>query len=273
MTTYTVPTSGCPFHPATDAAAAPAASLGARVGIFSYGLFAYALFLIAFLYAIGFVGGWVVPKDINDGLAATPTWLAVLIDAGLLGLFAVQHAVMARPRFKRWITRFIPKAMERSTFVIAASAILLLTFWQWRPLTDVVWRVGHPGGRLALDALSLLGWGIVLASSFLINHFDLFGLRQVWLALTRRPERPVSFRVVGLYRLVRHPLMLGFLIAFWSTPTMTTGHLLFALLTTGYILVGTWMEERDLIAQHADAYRAYRRRVPGLLPIPKRDVV
>jgi methanethiol S-methyltransferase len=240
----------------------------ARIAVFVYGVVAYTTFLVAFLYAMGFVGNWLVPKGIDSG---TPGALlpSLLINGLLLSAFVVQHTIMARPKFKRWWTQFIPPSIERSTFVLLASTILLVTFWQWRPLPQIVWQTTHPIGVYGLSALSLLGWGIVLLASFMVSHFDLFGLRQVWFRLQAKAYRPVGFRLVGLYKLVRHPLMLGFLIAFWATPTMTVGHLFFAIMTTLYIFFGTHVEERDLIAEHGEKYLEYRRKVRGLVPLPK----
>lgn len=237
--------------------------------IFAYGALAYAAFLVAFLYAMGFVGNWLVPKSIDTGTAGS-LLPSLVINGLLLSLFVVQHTIMARPAFKRWWTTIIPKAMERSTFVLLASSILLLTFWQWRPLPTIVWEFTHPAAWWGLTAVSLMGWGIVLLASFMVSHFDLFGLRQVWFRLRERTYRPVGFRLVGLYKLVRHPLMVGFLIAFWATPVMTVGHLFFAIMTTGYILFGTWVEERDLVAEHGEDYINYRRRVRGLVPLPRK---
>lgn len=233
-----------------------------------YGLAAYAGFLAAFLYAMGFVGNWFVPKSIDTG---TPGELlpSLAINGVLLVLFVLQHTIMARPAFKRWWTQIVPKAVERSTYVIAASACLGLMYWQWRPLPQVVWAVTSPALKIALTALSLAGWGIVLLSSFMVSHWDLFGLRQVWLRFRERAYRPVGFRLVGLYKLVRHPLMVGFLIAFWATPVMSVGHLFFAIMVTGYIFFGTWVEERDLIAEHGEDYLKYRRSVRGFVPLPK----
>ncbi|MDT5116584.1 MAG: methanethiol S-methyltransferase [Mycobacterium sp.] len=233
-----------------------------------YGAVAYLLFLVSFVYAIGFVGNIWVPRSVDHALSA-PVGQAVLIDVLLLGVFAVQHSVMARPAFKSWWTRFVPPSIERSTYVVLASGALLLLYWQWRTLPDVVWDVNLPAARVALWALFWLGWATVFFSSFMVNHFDLFGLRQVYLAWRGKPYRDLDFRVRYLYRLVRHPLMLGFLVAFWSTPTMTAGHLLFTVATTGYILVAVQLEEHDLVASLGDQYCAYRREVPALLPWPR----
>jgi protein-S-isoprenylcysteine O-methyltransferase Ste14 len=238
------------------------------VATLAYGLLCYAAFVASFSFAIGFVGNWLVPKSINTGRPG-PLVPSLLINTLLLCVFVAQHTVMARPAFKRWWTRIVPKPAERSTFVLAASASLGLLFWLWRPLPQVVWEVKGAAAVL-LTALSLLGWAIVLFASFAISHMDLFGMRQAWLRFRNRPYAPVGFRLVGLYRIVRHPLMLGFLIAFWSTPVMTVGHLFFAIMTTGYILFGLWMEERDLIAEHGERYREYKRNVRGLIPLPKR---
>lgn len=239
----------------------------AGIALFAYGTLAYAAFLGAILYAIGFVGNWFVPKSIDSGAGASFIE-AMLVNGGILVLFVVQHTIMARKWFKAWWTRIIPPSIERSTFVLAASAILGLLFWQWRPLPQVIWHVDHAALAMGLQALSLVGWATVLIASFMVSHFDLFGLRQVWFRLTGRPYRPVGFRLVGLYRIVRHPLMVGFLIAFWATPVMTAGHLMFALLTTGYIFFGVWIEERGLMAEHPEDYGAYRRRVRGFIPLP-----
>lgn len=235
----------------------------------AYGAVSYAAFLVAFLYAIGFVGNMVVPRSVDAGLAA-PTAEAVVVDVLLLGVFAIQHSVMARPVFKRWWTRVVPQAIERSTYVLLSSLALLLLYWQWRTLPAVVWDLSAPVARIALYALFWLGWAIVFAGSFMINHFDLFGLRQVYLAWRGQPYTDIAFRTTLLYRLIRHPLMLGFLIAFWATPTMTAGHLLFAAATTGYILIALRFEEHDLGAALGEEYRDYRARVPLLLPWPRR---
>jgi protein-S-isoprenylcysteine O-methyltransferase Ste14 len=231
-----------------------------------YGGAAYALFLVVFLYLVGFVGGFVVPRNVDHGIAA-PIGQAVAVNVALLALFGAQHSVMARPGFKRWWTRFVPDAIERSTYVWLSNAVLLLLYWQWRTMPAVIWHVGLPAGRLALWALFGLGWVIALAATFMINHFDLFGLRQVYLAWREKPYTDLDFRTRMLYRLVRHPLMLGFVIAFWAAPTMTAGHLLFAFGMTGYILTAIQLEERDLVAALGEKYRDYRRDVPMLLPL------
>lgn len=236
-----------------------------------YGGACYAAFLLTFLYAIAFVAGMGVPKHIDNG-AATPLATALMIDVALLALFAVQHSGMARPAFKRWWTRFVPQPIERSTFVLVSSLVLALLFWQWCPLPQMVWQVDNGLARGLLWGISLLGWGLVLTSSFAINHFELFGLRQVWLHARRSSPKDEPFVLRAMYRIVRHPLMLGFLIAFWVTPDMSLGHLLFAAVVTGYILVAIrFLEERDLIAIHGDAYRDYQRKVPMLLPLRKRS--
>ena len=239
-----------------------------RVLVLGYGALAYVVFLGPFLYAIGFVGGFLVPKGIDDG-AVEPLLRSLGIDALLLGLFAVQHSVMARPAFKRWWTKFVPKPIERSTYVLFASSALLLLYWQWRPLPDAIWNVENAAAAFVLWALFALGWATVLIGTFLIHHFDLFGLRQVFLHARGQAYTEVGFRTPSLYRVVRHPIMLGFLIAFWATPRMTAGHLLFSVATTGYILIALRFEERDIRAVHGEAYDRYREQVPMLLPIGK----
>ena len=236
-----------------------------RVSVLAYGGLCYAIFFATFLYAFGFIGGFVVPKSI-DTAAAGPLWLSLLVDVGLLGLFAAQHSVMARTPFKRWLTRFIPEAAERSTYVLLSSVALLLLFWQWRPLGGEIWRVEHPIAVAIMYSGFAFGWGLVLVTTFLINHFDLFGLRQVWSFFRGEPCRPLRFVMPGLYRRVRHPLYLGWLCAFWFSPHMTATHLLFALLTTAYILLAIRWEERDLIRAHGAEYVRYRQRTPMIVP-------
>jgi methanethiol S-methyltransferase len=236
-----------------------------RVSVFAYGVLCYASFLATFLYALGFVGGFAVPKSM-DTASRGPLWLSLLVDLGLLALFAVQHSGMARPAFKRQLTRVIPPAAERSTYVLLSSAALLLLFWSWRPLGGEIWHVEQPLGAALLYAGFAFGWGLVLVSTFLIHHFDLFGLRQVWLFLRGEPYLPLRFVTPGPYRLVRHPLYLGWLCAFWFTPHMTATHLVFALATTAYILVAIRWEERDLVSVHGADYLRYRERTPMLVP-------
>jgi methanethiol S-methyltransferase len=236
-----------------------------------YGVAAYLLFLAAFLYLIGFVGNLVVPRSVDHGLSS-PIGQAVLVNVLLLGAFAVQHTAMARQAFKRWWTRVVPSSIERSTYVVLTNAVLVLLYWQWRTMPAVIWDVRQPVGRLALWALFWFGWALGLAATFMVSHFDLFGLRQVYLAWRGKPYTHIGFQVRLLYRLVRHPLMLGLVIAFWATPTMTAGHLLFSIAMTGYILIGTHLEEHDLVAALGNQYRDYRREVPMLLPRPRRHL-
>lgn len=235
-----------------------------------YGVIGYLSFVVAILYAICFLGGFLVPKTVNSG-EVEPWVRSVVIDSLLLGLFAVQHTIMARPAFKKWWTRIVPVAIERSTFVLVASLILILLFWQWRPLPGVVWSVEHEFAKPLLVGLSLVGWALVFYSSFLIDHFDLFGLRQTFFHWRGRTYTHPTFQKPLLYRLIRNPLMLGFLIAFWSTPVMTQGHLLFAGLATAYIFVGVRFEERDLLRILGEDYRRYRQRTPMLVPWPRKN--
>ena len=230
-----------------------------------YGAVCYVAFLAAFLYAIGFVGNLIVPRSIDNGVAAS-IGEAVVVNVLLLGVFAVQHSVMARPAFKRWWTRLVPKMIERSTYVLISSLVLFLMFWQWRTMPAIIWDVAWTPGRIVLWALFAAGWVTVLLSTFMISHFDLFGLRQVYLAWRGTPYTDLEFRTSLLYRVVRHPLMLGFIVAFWAAPTMTAGHLLFAVATTGYILIAIQLEEHDLNAMLGERYRDYRGRVPMLIP-------
>jgi methanethiol S-methyltransferase len=240
-----------------------------RVLAFVFGVVSYLIFFVTFLYAIGFVGNLIVPKSIDSG-EPEPFGQAVLINVLLLGLFAIQHSVMARPAFKRWWTRFIPQPVERSTYVLLASLALIFLFWQWRPMIDVVWNVENTVGRVALWIIFFLGWVTVLVGTCLINHFDLFGLRQVYLYQRGEAYSDLAFRTPFLYKIVRHPIMLGFIIAFWSTPHMSMGHLLFAMVTTVYILIAIQLEERDILSIHGAAYEEYRKQVSMILPIPKR---
>ena len=250
-----------------DRAAGESHLLG-RIVAFLYGIVAYLIFFVTFVYAIGFVENLVVPKTL-DGAAATPApslAQAVIINLVLMSIFAIQHSVMARPQFKRWWTQFVPPSVERTTFVLLASLALALLFWLWQPLPAVVWRVADPRLSMALTGLSFVGWLIVLTSTFLINHFELFGLHQVANNLAGRPMPVPRFRTPVFYAFVRHPIYLGFIIAFWATPTMTVGHLLFAAVTTAYIFVGIALEEHDLIAVFGEEYRRYRQRVSMLIP-------
>ena len=240
-----------------------------RAAVLAYGLVCYAMFLGVFLYAMGFVIGFGVPVTLDSvpGRAFVPS---MLINLGLLGLFAVQHSVMARPTFKRWWTRFVPAAAERSTYVLFSNLAMILLFLFWQPMGGVVWAAEASWARWTLYAVGAAGWVIVLAATFAINHFDLFGLRQVWLAFRGREYTPLRFKTPGMYSVVRHPLYCGWLLAFWGAPTMTVAHLVFAATTTAYIFVAIQLEERNLIQEHGESYRAYRRRVPMVLPLPRR---
>lgn len=239
--------------------------------VFGFGVVSYTVFFLTFLYAIGFVGDFLLPKTLDHPAAAAPAgfrdWATDIL---LLGIFALQHSGMARRAFKRWLTRWFPAAMERSTYVLVSSLILILLFWQWRPLPGLIWNVNAVWGQWLLYALFALGWFLVLTGTFIINHFDLTGLRQVWLRLRGRAYTEMPFKDGWYYRVVRHPLMLGFTIAFWATPRMSVGHLLFAIATTAYILLAVkYLEERDLVAQYGETYRDYQRRVPMLCPWPR----
>lgn len=231
-----------------------------------YGVVCYLVFLATFLYAIGFIGNVFVPKSIDSGLSE-PFLKALLVDAALLGVFAIQHSVMARQWFKRVWTRVVPEAVERSTYVLLSSLALLLMFWQWRPIGGVIWNLESAAGQLLLFGVFWAGWVTVLWSTCLINHFDLFGLRQVYLYFCNRPYTSLGFRSPTLYKYIRHPLYLGWLMVFWGTPVMTVTHLVFALATTAYIFVAIQLEERDLVKVHGDEYLKYRRRIPMILPL------
>jgi methanethiol S-methyltransferase len=252
----------------TSADTTPGGLVGNMLALI-YGLLCYAVFFVTFLYAIGFVGNIVVPKTIDSGVEIS-LQEAILINVLLLGVFALQHSIMARPEFKRWWTKTVPKSIERSTFVLFASLALLLLYWQWRPITISLWSVDHPAVRALFHGLYLFGWLIVFLGTFMINHFDLFGLRQVYLNLRNHNYTDLGFRTPFFYRFLRHPIMLGFIIAFWATPEMTFGHLVFSTATTIYILIAIQLEERDLVRHFGDQYREYRQKTPMLIPrVPK----
>jgi protein-S-isoprenylcysteine O-methyltransferase Ste14 len=239
-----------------------------RIAFFGYGVLSYAVFFATFLYAVGFIGGFWVPTTL-DGPATVPLAQGIAINAALLGVFAVQHSVMARRWFKERWTRIVPPPIERSTYVLFSSLALILVFWQWRPLGGTVWSIQDPAGRAVMLGFFAFGWLLVLVSTFLINHFDLFGLRQVWLYLRGIPYTKLHFGVPGPYRFVRHPLYVGWFFAFWMTPTMTYAHLLFSVATTAYILIAIQFEEKDLIHEHGASYEEYRRQVPMLVPFTR----
>jgi len=240
-------------------------SVISRIVIFIYGAVCYLVFLAAFAYMIGFVGNLIVPKSIDSGTPASFPH-AALIDLGLIALFGIQHAVMAREKFKKWWTRIVPTSMERSTFVLVTSLLLLFLAWQWQPLPQTVWNLDSPVGIVGLQAVFWLGWLTTLVSTFLINHFDLFGLKQAYTHLQGKENKPLKFRTPFLYRIVRHPMMLGLVLAFWATPRMSVGHLVFAVGMTVYILIGITMEEHSLVRQCGDQYRDYQRKTRMLIP-------
>lgn len=242
----------------------------ARVAAFIYGLVCYAIFFVTFLYAIGFIGNFIVPKSI-DSTAIIPLGQALLVNVGLLGFFGLQHSSMARQEFKTWWTTIVPKPFERSTYVLFSSLCLIMLFYFWQPLGIAIWNVENPSFRNLLYAFFGFGWLLVLVSTFLINHFDLFGLRQVYLYLRGKEYTPLNFVTPGPYNYVRHPLYVGWLFAFWSTPTMTVAHLVFAVITTAYILFAIQLEERDLVKVHGKAYVDYRDRVPMLIPFSRHN--
>lgn len=239
-----------------------------RVIVFIYGVVAYAAFLGTFLHAIGFVGNVFVNKSIDSGIEG-PFSRALLINAALLGLFAIPHSIMARPGIKKWWAKALPEPVERSTYVLSASLLLELLILQWRPMPGVVWNIENAVGQISMHGLFWGGWLLVLISTFLIDHFELFGLRQAYLYLRDEKIVPMGFKTPALYKYVRHPLNTGWIIAFWATPRMTVGHLVFAVATTAYILIAIRLEERDLVSFFGKTYEEYRQRVPMLLPIPK----
>ncbi len=237
----------------------------ARAAVFTYGAVAYAAFGATFCYAMGFVANMMVPKSIDSGTPGA-FWPSVAINVALLGLFGLQHSVMARPEFKQWWTKFVPKPIERSTFVLATCVAFVLLFWQWRPMPAQIWNVTDPIAGMAMNSLLFGGFAFVFVATIMIHHFDLFGMRQVYTFARGERYRELGFRTPGVYKYLRHPIMVGFLVAFWVTPTMTVGHLLFSLVSTAYILVAVQIEERDLVRFHGEAYEDYRRKVGGLIP-------
>ena len=236
-----------------------------RITILLYGTLSYCIFLATFLYAVGFVGGFFVPTAL-DGVPRVPLWHALIVNLALLTVFALQHSVMARPAFKNWWTQFVPQPAERSTYVLFSSIALIAVFAFWQPMGGTIWDVKSTAGQVLLYGLFAFGWALVLLSTFLINHFDLFGLRQVWLHFKGKDYQPLAFGTPWLYRYVRHPLYVGWLFAFWVTPTMTAAHLLFSIITTLYILVAIRLEEGDLLDAHGDQYAQYQKSVPMLIP-------
>jgi protein-S-isoprenylcysteine O-methyltransferase Ste14 len=237
--------------------------------IFLFGIISYVIFLVSFLYAIGFVGDFIVPKTINSG-DESDLLSSTLINCLLLGIFAIQHTIMARPKFKKWITQFISPAAERSLFVLLSSLALLLLYWQWKPMKTIIWNVENETFSMIIWALFGIGWLIVLLSTFMINHFHLFGLDQIYTNLKNQPPTGLNFTKRYLYKFVRHPIMLGFIIAFWAIPTMTAGHLLFSIMTLGYIIIGVkYFEEKDLRNEIGEAYEKYQKEVPMLFPFTK----
>ncbi|MBI4243475.1 MAG: isoprenylcysteine carboxylmethyltransferase family protein [Planctomycetes bacterium] len=237
-----------------------------------YGLICYAIFFLSFLYAIAFIGNitlnGIVPKTIDSGTEGDLT-KSLFVNALLLGLFAIQHSVMARQGFKKWWTQIIPKPAERSTYVLLSSLLLCILYWQWEPLLQPIWTLDNETGKLIIQTLFWFGWGIVLISTFMINHFELFGLQQVFYHAKGKEFQYPSFRTPALYKFIRHPIMLGFIIAFWAAPKMTLGHLIFSVATTGYIFIGIMLEERDLVSFHGEKYKKYKKEVSMILPIPK----
>jgi protein-S-isoprenylcysteine O-methyltransferase Ste14 len=240
-----------------------------RLAVLVYGGVSYALAMATIVYSIAFVGGF-APKSVDAGGPPTPVLLAAAIDLALLGIFAIQHSVMARRQFKAWWTRMVPAPIERSTYVLFSALALILLFWQWRPIDGTIWQIDQPVAAALLTALFWIGWAVVFISTFLINHFDLFGLSQVWAAWRGTRQHSPDFRTPFFYKVVRHPIYFGFLLAFWATPAMSQGHLLFAVATTAYLFIGIWLEERDLVAMFGDIYTRYRARVSMIVPLPPR---